>query len=348
MISLALSKKPLPSSRHRVSKVAPVAGPFFRTALGEAHVGDSLEYLRGVRDDSVNLVFTSPPYALHFKKEYGNVDQCDYVNWFVQFAREALRVLRDDGSFVVDIGGAWTPGKPTRSLYHFELLIALVKEVGFHLAQEFYWYNPAKLPAPAEWVTVRKIRVKDAVECVWWLSKTPHPKADNQKVLQPYSPDMHRLIQRGYKTKQRPSGHIITNKFGEDRGGSIRSNVLTMGNNDSNGYYLRRCTEEGLKPHPARFPIQLPEFFLNFLTDPGDLVIDPFAGSNTTGQACEKLGRRWVAIELLADYLKGSLFRFEPGAFQTGTGRSPNSELPLFSSQPQQRKKAPPARASKE
>lgn len=304
--------------------------PFFKTKRGAAYLRDSLTFLREMEEGTVNLVLTSPPYALHFKKEYGNVSQKEYVPWFLDFAREIRRVLTDDGSFILDIGGAWTPGKPTRSLYHFELLIALVREVGFHLAQEFYWYNPAKLPAPAEWVTVRKIRVKDAVECIWWLSKTAHPKADNQRVLNPYSPDMERLLKRGYRTKQRPSGHIITPKF-TDRGGSIPSNVLTMGNNDANGYYMKRCAEEGMKPHPARFPAQLPEFFLNFLTDEKDMVLDPFAGSNTTGQVCERMRRRWIAVELNEEYLRGSLFRFEPGALVAPKDGKKRPEVPADS-----------------
>ncbi|MBS0153385.1 MAG: site-specific DNA-methyltransferase [Nitrospira sp.] len=178
------------------------------------------------------------------------------------------------------------------------------------MAQEFFWYNPAKLPSPAEWVTVRKIRVKDSVNCIWWLSKTPHPKANNQNVLTEYSPDMKRLLVRGYRPKQRPSGHNITAKF-RDNGGAIPPNLLTFGNNDSNGYYLEACKRSGIKPHPARFPIQIPSFFIRFLTDPLDLVLDPFAGSNTTGEACERERRKWVAIELNETYLEGSRFRFE-------------------------------------
>lgn len=285
--------------------------PLYETSLGKAYVDDSLKFMRTLPAGSVNLIMTSPPYALHFKKEYGNADQGDYIKWFMPFAAEMHRILADDGSFVLDIGGAWTPGTPTRSLYHFELLIALCKDAGFHLAQEFFWYNPAKLPSPAEWVNVRKIRVKDSVECVWWLSKTPWPKADNQKVLQEYSPDMKRLLKRGYTAKVRPSGHIITKKF-IDRGGSIPGNIIICGNNDANGHYLERCKETGVKPHPARFPIQLPLFFIRFLTDPGDLVIDPFAGSNTTGEACEELERKWIAVELNSEYLAAGRFRFEP------------------------------------
>lgn len=159
-------------------------------------------------------------------------------------------------------------------------------------------------------MTVRKIRVKDSVNCIWWLSKTPHPKANNQKVLTEYSPDMKRLLLRGYRPKLRPSGHNITDKF-RDNGGAIPPNLLTFGNNDSNGYYLEACKKTGTKPHPARFPIQVPSFFIRFLTDPLDLVLDPFAGSNTTGEACEREHRKWMAIELNEAYLEGSRFRFE-------------------------------------
>jgi len=284
--------------------------PLYQTKYGQAVIGDSLTLLRKLPSESLNLILTSPPYALHFKKEYGNKSQKEYVNWFMDFALEFHRLLRQDGSLVIDIGGSWQQGQPTRSLYHFELLLSLCKQTKFHLAQEFFWYNPAKLPSPAEWVTVRKIRVKDAVNCIWWLSKTAHPKANNQNVLTEYSPDMIRLLKRGYRPKQRPSGHNITDKF-RDNGGAIPPNLLTFGNNDSNGYYLEACKKAGIKPHPARFPIQVPSFFIRFLTDPLDLVLDPFAGSNTTGEACEREQRKWIAMELNEDYLEGSRFRFD-------------------------------------
>src|SRR6266581_2636086 len=212
-------------------------GPSYKTEWGSAYLGDALDLLPQIPTGAVNLILTSPPYALHFKKEYGNVRKEDYIPWFLQFAREFQRILAEDGSLVINVGGSYNGGQPTRSLYHFRLLIALCDTLGFHLAQEFYWYNPAKLPSPAEWVTVRKIRVKDAVECLWWLSKTPWPKANNQKVLQEYSPDMQRLLERGYRAKERPSGHRITRKF-KDNGGSIPPNVLICGNNDANGHYL--------------------------------------------------------------------------------------------------------------
>jgi len=286
--------------------------PYFRTALGSAYCGKAEDLLPRLPDESINLIFTSPPYALHFKKDYGNVDQDEYVDWFLGFAAEFRRVLKPDGSLVINLGGSWRPGHPVRSLCHFEVLIRLVREHSFHLAQEFFWYNPAKLPAPAEWVTVRRIRVKDAVEALWWLSKSTNPKADNRQVLTEYSEDMKRLLKRGYRPKERPSGHHITHKFTE-QAGAIPPNLLSLGNNDSNGYYLKRCAEEKIKPHPARFPFRLPEFFIRFLTSENDIILDPFAGSCTTGEAAERLHRKWIGFELRADYLDGAHFRFEKG-----------------------------------
>ena len=283
----------------------------YSTDLGNAYCADSLPFMKRMDDGSVDLVLTSPPYALHFKKEYGNVDQRKYVEWFIPFGEQIKRILKPDGSFVLNVGGSWTPGAPVRSLYHYRLLLALCDEVGFHLCQEFFWYNPAKMPAPAEWVNVRRIRVKDSVEYIYWLSATPFPKADNTKVLQAYSKDMQRLIKRGVKRTKRPSGHNITTKFCNDKGGSIPPNMIQCGNNESNSRYIKMSKETGRKIHPARFPAELPRFFIEFLTDPGDLVVDPFAGSNTTGAVAEKLGRRWIAIEKNREYAEDSELRFE-------------------------------------
>jgi site-specific DNA-methyltransferase (cytosine-N4-specific) len=280
--------------------------------------------LRQLPSGSVNLVVTSPPYALHFKKAYGNETKDRYVEWFLPFANEIRRVLTDDGSFVLNIGGSYNKGVPTRSLYHFRLLIALVDEVGFHLAQELFWYNPAKMPMPAEWVTVRRIRVKDSVEYVWWLSKTPHPKASNLHVLKEYSEDMLRLNRKGVRGTVRPSGHVIRESFNQiGAGGSIPPNVIEadaefapesmmkMGNNSANDLYTQRCKENGVTIHPARFPAQLPKFFIKMLTDPDDLVCDPFAGSLTTGFVAEQIDRRWIAGEMSEEYLSAGKYRFE-------------------------------------
>lgn len=158
---------------------------------------------------------------------------------------------------------------------------------------------------------MRRIRVKSSVDLVTWFGKSEAPKANNRRVLRPYSLDMLRLIDRGYRAKERPSGHNITHKFQKDHGGSIPPNLLEIGNNDSNSAYLKNCESVGVPVHPARFPKGLPDFFIRLCTEPGDLILDPFAGSNVTGEAAEENGRRWIAIELAEEYLKGSMFRFK-------------------------------------
>jgi site-specific DNA-methyltransferase (cytosine-N4-specific) len=252
---------------------------------------------------------TSPPFALRRQKAYGNVSPAEYGDWLWPFAQEIHRVLRPDGSFVLDLAGAWNRGSGTRSLYQYELILRLCSI--FHLAQEFYWFNPSKLPSPAEWVTIKRTRVKDAVNMLWWLAKSPDPNADNRRVLRPYSRSMRRLLRDGVGRQLRPSQHVITVRFNCDNGGAIPPNLLAIPNTRSRDGYLRRCRDAGLPIHPARFPVAVPDFFIRFLTDTGQLVLDPFAGSNVTGLAAERLGRRWLAVEIVGDYVAGSRLRFE-------------------------------------
>ena len=304
---------PAPAKKKPLVKSEPTLfSPAYSTDLGHMYCGDSLQVLpslirQGIR---AKLIMTSPPFALVTKKEYGNQDAESYVRWFEQFIPLFKEVLEPNGSLVIDIGGSWIKGLPAKSIYQYKLLVTLC-ESGFYLAQEFYHYNAAKLPSPAEWVTIRRIRVKDAVNNVFWLSLDPFADADNRRVLTEYSDAMKYLLKKGYKAKLRPSGHNISTEFSRDNGGAIPPNLLQFSNTESNSAYMRNCREEGIKPHPARFPLSLPEFFIKFLTRPGDLVLDPLAGSNTTGAAAEQLGRRWIGIEENETYVEGSEVRFK-------------------------------------
>lgn len=155
--------------------------------------------------------------------------------------------------------------------------------------------------------------MKDSVNTVWWFSKTEWPKADVSKVLAPYGDRMKKLLddpEAFYKPAVRPSGHDIGKGFAADNGGAIPANLLQIPNTESNGLYVGACKAVGADRHPARFPAKLPEFFIRMLTEPGDLVLDIFAGSNTTGQVAETEGRRWLSFELRDDYVASSAFRF--------------------------------------
>ena len=277
--------------------------PVYRTHYGATYCGDSLQLLTQLDDNTIDLVITSPPFALLRKKEYGNEEQDEYVMWLSQFASLVYDKLKDTGSFVLDLGGAYQKGTPIRSLYNFRVLLHFCDEIGFNLAEEFYWFNPSKL------------RAKDSVNTVWWFSKTDHPKSDVRKVLTPYSDRMKKLIENPdtfYTPKKRPSGHDISSSFCLDNGGAIPSNLLQISNSESNSKYLAICKKLNIHAHPARFPHKLPEFFIKMLTDEGDLVIDIFGGSCTTGEVCDSLKRKWKCFEIDRNYIAASSFRFIP------------------------------------
>ena len=288
----------------------------YSTSLGLQVCADSRVILNALPEASIDLIVTSPPFALLRQKSYGNEDQVDYVAWLVEFGRAAYRPLKPTASFVLDLGGAYQRGRPVRSLYNFRVLIEFCDAIGYHLAEEFFWFNPAKLPSPIEWVNKRKIRAKDAVNTVWWFSKTDAPKADVTRVLAPYSARMKTLLkdpEAFYTPKERPSGHDIAKAFGKDNGGAIPSNLLQIPNTESNSHYLRICKTLARDGHPARFPADLPRFFIKFLTDPCDVVVDIFSGSNTTGCVAEELGRKWLSVESDRSYAALSSIRFMEG-----------------------------------
>lgn len=260
----------------------------------------------------VDLIFTSPPFPLNRKKKYGNLQGDAYVDWLAGFARTFRTLLRPRGSVVIELGNAWEPGKPAMSTLALRALLCHLERGNFTLCQQLIWYNPARLPTPAQWVNVERIRLKDAYTHLWWMSLTDRPYADNRRVLTEYSESMKNLLaKQKYNNGSRPSEHNIGKEsFLTDNAGAIPSNVITLANTHSNSDYLSYCREHKLKPHPARMPPGLAEFFIRFLTKPGMLVLDPFGGSNTTGAAAEKLGRHWISIEPNEDYIATSRGRF--------------------------------------
>ncbi|MBU1431215.1 site-specific DNA-methyltransferase [Myxococcota bacterium] len=308
-----------------------------QTRLGQYFFGDSSSILQKKLgkdiEGKVNLILTSPPFPLNKKKKYGNLRGDEYREWLVSLAPLFARLLAPNGSIVIELGNAWEPGRPVQSLLHLHSLIEFVEnpEADLRLCQQFVCYNPARLPGPTQWVTVERSRLTDSFTQVWWMAKSDRPKADNRRVLRPYSDSMTSLLKRGqYNSGSRPSGHDISAKgFLKNHGGSIMPNVLELtpsddeqellrvpenilrfSNTHSNDEYHRRCQIEGITPHPARMPASLAAFFVEFLTEPGDLVLDPFGGSNTTGYVAELLHRRWIAVEADQQYARQSQLRF--------------------------------------
>jgi DNA modification methylase len=300
-------------SRQGTQRPLPVA---YRTKRGRMLRGKIEEFLTSDAGlacrGNVKLIFTSPPYPLNRKKRYGNLQGEEYVSWLEKLAPRFRDLLRDDGSIVIEIGNSWNPGEPTMSTLALEALIRFQKSADLKLCQQFICHNPARLPSPAQWVTVDRVRVKDSFTHVWWLSPTARPDADNRRVLNGYSTSMKQLLKRqAYNAGKRPSQHNIGEaSFLKNNGGAIPPNVLTFANTSSD-HYLAHCKSLDLEPHPARMPIGLATFFVRFLTVQRNLVLDPFAGSNVTGAAAENLGRRWISVEPNAKYISGSKSRFD-------------------------------------
>ncbi len=277
---------------------------------------------RGLRslEGKVQLIFTSPPFPLNTKKRYGNLNGAAYLEWLTGFGALFRDLLTDRGSIVIELGNSWEPGEPVMSTLGLKALLRFQEDNDLFLCQEFICHNPARLPSPAQWVTIERIRVKDSYTRLWWLSPTARPKASNKHVLKAYSPSMKQLLKTGtFNAGKRPSEHSISAKaFAKDHGGAIPPNVLAISNTGAVDEYQKYCREHKIIFHPARMPSALPEFFIKFLTDKGDIVLDPFGGSNTTGAAAEGLGRRWIAIEPQTDYIKGSLGRFRNRKVRVG------------------------------
>lgn len=304
------------------------ASPVYETKLGVMYHGTSQEALKFKKIErsrgSVQLLFTSPPFPLARGKDYGNLNGEAYVEWLASYARLFREYLKPNGSIVMEVGNAWEPGRPVMSTVVLQALLRFLQEGGLHLCEEFIWYNPARLPSPVQWVNVERIRVKDSFTRIWWMSPSERPKADNRRILREYSEGMRALLKRGtYNSGKRPSEHNVgETSFTKDNGGAIPSNVfggddapplsnfLKESNTHSAGQYHLFCKQYGIPKHPARMPEAIVEYFIKFLTEPGDLVLDPFAGSNTTGYVAERLKRRWIGIEDNWTYIRGSLGRF--------------------------------------
>lgn len=310
--------------------------PYYSTKFGKYYLGDTVNLLSSELGDSLNgkvqLLITSPPFPLNKKKRYGNLNGNEYLEWFTNLASIFSRLLTSNGSIIIELGNSWEHERPVQSTLHLRSLLGFLNnpEADLRLCQQFICYNPSRLPSPAQWVTVNRIRTIDSFTHIWWMSRTDYPKADNRKVLRPYSKSMIELLEKQkYNSGKRPSEHRISEKsFLQNHNGSITHNVLeleqsdenrelrmpmsmlSISNTNSNDSYIVKCRKKGIQPHPARMPEKLVSFFVDYLTDPGDLVLDPFAGSNTTGYVAEMKKRKWISLEIMQEYAKQSKLRF--------------------------------------
>jgi DNA modification methylase len=301
-----------------------------RGRLLHGSIEDALDSNLANYKGRVDLIFTSPPFPLNRKKQYGNLKGDEYLDWLAKLAPRLVKLLKPTGSFVMELGNAWEQGRPVMSLLPLQALMKVLEAGKLNLCQQFVCHNPARLPSPAQWVTIDRIRVKDSFTNVWWMAPSDRPKANNRQVLVEYSPAMKELLERkAYNDGRRPSGFVINKtSFLTDNGGAIPPSVIladeepeppagdvpedmfVFSNTTSTDAYSVFCRDLGYPTHPARMPAGLPEFFIKLLTDKGDLVLDPFGGSNMTGAVADRLERKWISVEPQLEYIDGSKGRF--------------------------------------
>jgi DNA modification methylase len=289
----------------------------FETERGFVLWANAEDALSVLARESIELVYTSPPYPLLRAKEYQvGEDRSSkaWIDWMLRLAEGWRELLAPGGSMMINVGPVWEPGAPQQSTYIERFLIALEDRLGLRLCQRLAWESKTKLPAPLEWVGVRRVRVKDTVEPILWVAPDPSAvPADNRRVLKPYSKGALRAIANPEDgTHRRPSGFTFGPSSFRDNGGAIPPALIsTTGAAASNSGYHRAVRAAGRTAHPATMPIDVADFCIRLGTTENALVYDPFLGSGTTAVAAERLDRRWIGSERSREYIESARIRFE-------------------------------------
>jgi hypothetical protein len=305
------------AGRAKLRKVKPgVAVLAFSTELGIAIWGDAKHVFERLDGEPICLGLFSPPYALAEPRAYGNPSTSDYVDFLCPIVEPIVRHMAPGANLAIVIGNdIFEPKSPARSTYLEELTLALCKRFGLHLMDRLVWASN-KPPGPIAWASKQRMQLNAGYEHVLWFCNDPHRCiADNRRVLEPHTEAQQKLIARGGVQKARVNGdgayRLRPGSFGNPTAGRIPRNVLQVSNHCANQrVYKQRAKELGLLPHGAPMPLALTRKLVRFLSDVGQLVVDPFFGSGTTGVACELEERRWVGTEIVFDYARGGAERF--------------------------------------
>jgi site-specific DNA-methyltransferase (cytosine-N4-specific) len=285
----------------------------FSTRLGLAVWGDCRAVLAGI-NEPLALCLTSPPYLLARPRDYGNPSEADYVDFICACLEPVVRQLVPGGQIALNLGNdSFQTGLPSRSLYREKLTIALCERFGLSKMDELIWKQQTRAPGPVAWASKSRQQLNYQYEPILWLTNDPLKcRSDNRRVLQPHSEKHKKLMAQGGEQRDKVftnGAHRIRSgkSFSTVTAGKIPKNVLEFSHVDVNQRkYKAAAAALGLPIHGAPMPSGLAEFLIEFMTIEGDVVIDPFSGSCTTARACEKLNRRWLGVELFAQYLRGA------------------------------------------
>lgn len=269
-------------------------------------------------DEPIALCVTSPPYPLRQPRAYGNPTAQDFSDFITVALEPVVRTLLPGGSIALNLSNdIFEPGSPARSLYLERLTISLHERLGLQLMDRLVWHNPSKPPGPMQWASRTRQQLNVGYEPVLWFTNDPKACfADNRRVLQPHSERHARFVAMGGHQHDRSHSDGAYRKrpgaYGKPTAGKIPKNVLSFAHQSQEAMNSRQKVRAASLPvHGAPFPLGLAKFLVQFLSRPGDLVLDIFSGWNTTGLACELTGRRWLAFEKHAQYAAGGSFRFE-------------------------------------
>ncbi len=312
-------------NKNDLTKVPPkVVMLGFSTDLGVALWG-SCHDVFGSLTESVAVCITSPPYALAKPRAYGNPSQDEWVDWVCRALEPIVKRLLPGGSIAVNLSNdVFEPGLPSRSLYRERFVIAMAERLGMHKMDEIVWANESKAPGPYQWASKRRMQLNTGYEPVLVFCNDPlRSFADNRRVYQPHSEEHKKLIAAGGERRARANSdgayRVRVGAYANETPGRIPKNVLRMGHSCADQRRMRKLAREaGLPVHGATMPLALAMFLVQYLSRPGDLVVDPFGGTMTTAKACQELGRLWMSSEIVAEYLMAGRLRFAPEHLAAG------------------------------
>lgn len=293
----------------------------FRTDLGLAIWGPSGDIFKRLNVPVV-LAFSSPPFPLSKPRSYGNPAEREIVDYICDTLEPIVEALAPEGSLVLNVSqDIFLPGTPARSTYVERLTLEICDRFGLHLMDRLIWENPSKAPGPVQWASKTRQQLNVGYEPVLWFARDAvRCKSSNLRVLQPHSERHLKLIKSGGEKRHTNYGdgayRLRPGSFSNETAGTIPKNVLTRGHRCAFGSQHRQAAEAlGLPTHGAPMPLSIPEFLIQFLSEPGDLVIDPWAGRNATSYAAEMLGRAWMSGELMLQHIRtgAEMFRGRPG-----------------------------------
>lgn len=282
----------------------------YSTTLGMAIWGNSKSVFSSL-GEPIHLCVTSPPYPLRVARGYGNVDESAWVDFITESLEGIVRNLAVGGSIVLNISNdIFETKRPSRSLYVERMVIALHDRLGLSLMDRWPWVNLSKMPGPTHWACVNRVQLCSGWEPVFWFTNDPlKVRSDNRRVLERHTDKQEKLFDAGGESRVTNYGDgaykLRAGSFAQRTAGKIPKNVIMRGHSCADTQRLRKIAGAlGLPPHPAMYPTALPEFAIKLLTQEGDLVVDPFAGSNKTGLAAQRNNRRWVGCDLVLEYMR--------------------------------------------